>query len=82
MTHGTDQVIWHLRKPALTEHEVDIVLAWLTSIDSAVQEAEAAGHGIKEDNEVLTLREDGSFGWEPDRRWDELMRLAQLLPEE
>ncbi|KAI5119079.1 hypothetical protein M0805_005497 [Coniferiporia weirii] len=81
VTHGTDRLLWCFRMPALEEDEVDIARAWLDVVDAELRKAEEAGAAVRDVRDVLTLREDRTVGWDEDRRFDEVMRLVQVLPE-
>ena len=77
MTHGSDRILWALRKPALTQEQFDIAKGWLAKIDQEVAAAEA-GTG-RDPAEVLTLREDKKFEWENDWRWERAMGILGAL---
>jgi len=76
VTHGSDRTIWSFRA-----NEREIARSWLNAISAATEEAEKgiAGKGVMK---VLTLREDRTIGWEDDRKWDEAMYFAQILPKQ
>ncbi|EJD05621.1 carboxylesterase [Fomitiporia mediterranea MF3/22] len=80
VTHGTDRVIWCYFEPFLSESQRAVALSWLATIDEELTKAEkAAGKPLKDVQQVLTLREDMTIGWEIDRRFDEVMRLLKAL---
>lgn len=56
--------------------------AWLDAIESNVKALSVdtvPRRGVKE---VLTLTEDCKIKWTTDERWEEMMKLAMILPGE
>lgn len=45
-------------------------------------EAEIAGGFEVDLKKMLTLKEDKTIGWTTDARWEDMMRLAKILPGE
>jgi len=82
VTHGTDSPLWHLCHPLLKDDQVLTAHAWLDAVAQEVDKLQkdgTSGHAV---NEVLTLREDRSIGWDKDDKWDAMMKLCQILPGE
>ncbi|KII85983.1 hypothetical protein PLICRDRAFT_667399 [Plicaturopsis crispa FD-325 SS-3] len=82
VTHGTDRVLWALRLPALDASQAIVASAWLDRIRDEVEELEQTGSSKRDAKEMLTLTEDRSISWTKDPIWDEVMRLAKILPGE
>lgn len=82
VTHATDRPLWCLRVPILTPDQLETARKWLTTIDSETAAIEAAGRPLRDVHAVLTLHEDRAIAWAEDRKYDEVMRLAKVLPGE
>ena len=79
VTHATDRVLWCYREPGLNEGERKIALTWLNTVENEMRAIEKETPSAKAPNFALTLREDKTIGWDTDKRYDELMRLAKVL---
>jgi len=82
VTHGTDCGLWFLRLPWLTPPQVDTAIAWLDAIAAEVKTLESDMKPTLGMKEMLTLRENQTIEWTTDSRWEEMMRLATILPGE
>lgn len=81
VTHGTDSPLWHLCHPLLKDDQIKVAHAWLDAVAHETEEV-LKGDQRHEMNEVLSLREDRSIGWDKDDKWDAMMDLCQILPGE
>ncbi|KLO10861.1 carboxylesterase [Schizopora paradoxa] len=80
VTHATDRVLWCYREPILTKEQLAVAREWLDIVDS---ESRAIANGLKKNpDEALVLNEDKSISWRKDAQWDELLRVAKILPGE
>ncbi|KAG8221138.1 Alpha/Beta hydrolase protein [Butyriboletus roseoflavus] len=82
VTHGTDRCFWALRVPSLTAAQKEVAVAWLDAIDKEFQILEREGKPTRPLHQALTLREDQTIAWQDDKRWDQLMNVAKVLPGE
>lgn len=55
---------------------------WLDRIETEVRSVEERGKPVFALNEMLTLKEDRVVEWTKDAKWDELMKLSNILPGE
>ena len=62
--------------------QADIARAWLMAIEKETRALADAGRPLHAAKEVLVLREDKSIGWEDDKIYESIMRLAEALPAE
>jgi hypothetical protein len=81
VTHGTDRVFWALRKPDLDSKNWIIATGWVDAVHEQlkkmIQRKRSQNPRI-----VFTLKEDQSFGWSDDDRWEKYMDLVDILPGE
>ncbi|KAF8448767.1 Alpha/Beta hydrolase protein [Boletus edulis BED1] len=83
VTHATDRCFWALRVPSMTAPQKRVAIAWLDAIDNELAILERGeGKSTRPLNQALTLREDQTIAWQEDRRWDQLMDIAKVLPGE
>ncbi|KAH7926008.1 alpha/beta-hydrolase [Leucogyrophana mollusca] len=82
VTHGTDRVFWALRKPSMTAAQIQTAVAWLDAVDKEIAILESEGRAMQAVTKILTLNEDHSISWNDDKRWDQLMKIAKILPGE
>lgn len=66
----------------MTSDQIETARKWLSAIDSETRAIEAAGRPLRDARSVLTLHEDRTIAWAEDRKYDEVMRLAKVLPGE
>ena len=65
----------------LTKVQLAVAREWLATIDKDSR-AIANGQLKKEPNEALVLNEDRSISWKKNAQWDDLLRVAKILPGE
>ncbi|KAG8221109.1 Alpha/Beta hydrolase protein [Butyriboletus roseoflavus] len=80
VTHGTDRCFRALRVPSLTAAQKEVAVAWLDAIDKEFEILEREGKPTRPLHQALTLREDQTIAWQNDKRWDQLMNIAKVLP--
>ncbi|KAF8957122.1 Alpha/Beta hydrolase protein [Flammula alnicola] len=69
VTHGCDRILWALRTSSLKPDQIDVAKAWLNNIS---EEVAAMNSGKR-------LTEDKSIVWTDDAKWDEIMKLQDVL---
>ena len=82
VTHATDRPLWSLRAPVLKPDQIELAQKWITTVETETRAIAAARRPLKGVREVLTLKEDKTIGWVEDVKYDEILRLAQVLPGE
>ncbi|KAI0781938.1 carboxylesterase [Abortiporus biennis] len=95
VTHAGDRSLWAFHLPTLeqtppgipvtpSEEQIRIAREWLKTISALRKELESSPvkRGENEYKKILVLKEDKTIGWEVDAKWDNIMRLLQVLPGE
>jgi hypothetical protein len=60
----------------------EVAVAWLDAIDKEFEILEREGKPTQPLNQALTLKEDQTIAWEEDKKWEQLMEIAKVLPGE
>ena len=73
--------MWPLCNPLLKDDQASIAHAWLDAVAQGAEESKKAGAGGtgRAVNEVMTLREDRTIGWDKDDKWEAMMRVDWRL---
>lgn len=82
VTHASDRILWSLRVPSLLPDQVIVAEAWLDAIESNLKALSINSTPTRSVREVLTLTENREIKWTTDERWEEMMKLARILPGE
>ncbi|CAL1698757.1 unnamed protein product [Somion occarium] len=83
VTHATDRTLWALRIPSLEPDQRKVAVAWLDIIAAEVKKLEQGQEPSRRSvKDILALKADRSIGWITDGKWDEIMKLATVLPGE
>jgi hypothetical protein len=82
VTHATDCALWFLHVPSLTPPQLDVATAWLDAIAAEIKTLDSDTTPTRGMKEKLTMRDNQTIEWTTDSRWEEMMRLATILPGE
>jgi len=82
VTHATDRSLWTLAVPWLQPSQLDVATAWLDAIAAEVNDLESNTKKVHGVREMLTLKDNRTIEWTADSRWEDVMRLATVLPGE
>jgi hypothetical protein len=82
VTHATDRSLWNFAVPCLQPSQLDVATAWLDAIAVEVKNIEGNTKKVHGVREMLTLTDNRTIEWTADSRWEDVMRLATVLPGE
>ena len=82
VTHATDRSLWTVAVPWLEPPQLDVARAWLDAVAEEIKYTESNTKTVRGVREVLTLKEDRTIKWSTDSRWEDMMKLATVLPGE
>ncbi|KAF8643007.1 hypothetical protein AX16_009252 [Volvariella volvacea WC 439] len=81
-THGTDRVIWTLRKPELTCDQHDVAKTWLHDVAATCKALASLGKPLFGPEVALTLCPDSHIAWRKSENWEKVMDFVDILPGE
>jgi hypothetical protein len=82
VTHGSDRSLWTLDVPWLQPSQLKVAIEWLDVITMEIKNLKSDEKPVRAVREMLTLKDDRTIEWTMDSRWEDMMKLATVLPGE